>query len=83
MTIQNLRNKMRYACVFMMVLSVFMAAKTSAAHAGVIDKVIVVVNDEVITQREFDRAFAPVKQSFEEKFQVRNLPNSLKELKRT
>ena len=33
-----------------------------SAYAAVVDKVIVIVNDEVITQREFDRAFTPIKQ---------------------
>ncbi|MFH1665815.1 MAG: SurA N-terminal domain-containing protein [Candidatus Omnitrophota bacterium] len=45
-----------------------LAAAGVPAHAEMVDKVIVVVNDEVITQREFDRAFTPVKQSYEANF---------------
>ncbi|MGB2600447.1 MAG: peptidylprolyl isomerase [Candidatus Omnitrophota bacterium] len=43
-------------------------AVCSAAYAAMVDKVIVVVNDEVVTQREFDRMFVPVKQSYEANF---------------
>jgi len=44
----------------------FAAAVT--ADAAVVDKVLVVVNDEVITQREFDRTLAPVKKNIEANF---------------
>ena len=41
----------------------------ATAFSGVVDKVIAVVNDEVITQREFDKAFSPMKQGIEGNFQ--------------
>lgn len=43
------------------------------AHAVVVDKVIVVVNDEVVTQREFDRAFLPMRQNYESNFKGKEL----------
>ncbi|MFQ5951969.1 MAG: peptidylprolyl isomerase [Candidatus Omnitrophota bacterium] len=52
---------------------------TILALAGVVDKVIVVVNDEVITQREFDRAFLPVKQGYETNFKGEELKMRLEE----
>jgi len=58
------------------VLAVFLAG---AAYAEVIDKVIVVVNDEVITQREFNRAFAPVEQSYAQHFQGEELKQKLEQ----
>ncbi|MFH1411078.1 MAG: peptidylprolyl isomerase [Candidatus Omnitrophota bacterium] len=38
------------------------------AGALVVDKVLVVVNDEVITQREFDRAFISIKKNIESRY---------------
>jgi parvulin-like peptidyl-prolyl isomerase len=40
----------------------------AAAHADMVDKVIVVVNDEVITQREFQRIYDPIKANYEANF---------------
>ena len=42
-------------------------------QAEIVDKVIVVVNEEVITQREFDRAFLPLKKQYEESFKGQEL----------
>jgi len=47
------------------------------AGAGVVDKVIVVVNDEVVTQREFDRAFVPVNKDYSSKFKGQELETRL------
>lgn len=41
----------------------------SPVKAESIDKVIAVVNDEVVTQREFDRVFNPIKTAYESNFQ--------------
>ena len=48
--------------------SLCVLAACSVVCAAMVDKVIVVVNDEVVTQREFDRIFIPVKQSYEANF---------------
>ncbi|MGB2630101.1 MAG: peptidylprolyl isomerase [Candidatus Omnitrophota bacterium] len=53
-----------------------------SAYAGVVDKVIVVVNDEVITQREFDRAFEQMKQTYETNFEGDELNRRLEEAKK-
>ncbi|MGB3081418.1 MAG: peptidylprolyl isomerase [Candidatus Omnitrophota bacterium] len=60
-------------------LAVFLCVLLASATAfsGVVDKVIVVVNDEVITQREFDRAFGSVKQTYEANFKGEELEKRL------
>jgi parvulin-like peptidyl-prolyl isomerase len=52
------------------------------AFAEMVDKVIVVVNDEVITQREFDRAFDPILTSFEANFKGEELAKRVDEAKK-
>ncbi len=52
------------------------------AFAAIIDKVIVVVNDEVLTQREFDRAFAPVEAEFKKNLQGEELKERLEEARK-
>lgn len=49
-------------------VSLCVLAVCSSAYAAMVDKVIVVVNDEVVTQREFDRMFIPIKESYEANF---------------
>jgi len=49
----------------------------AAAHAEVVDKVIVVVNDEVITQREFERMYNPIKANYEANFRGDELKRRL------
>lgn len=51
---------------------------SSACRADVVDRVIIVVNDEVITQRDYDRAFIPVKQGIENNFEGEELEARLK-----
>ena len=46
-------------------------------RAEIVDKVIVVVNDEVVTQREFGRAFSPIKKSYEDNFKGEELEKRL------
>ncbi|MDD4956707.1 MAG: peptidylprolyl isomerase [Candidatus Omnitrophica bacterium] len=48
-----------------------------SATAEVVDKVIVVVNDEVVTQREFDRLFGPIKEGFEKNLAGEDLEEQL------
>jgi len=50
-----------------------------SSYAAVLDRVIVVVDDEIVTQREFDRIFDPIKQSFEESFKGKELEGRLEE----
>ncbi|RKY42988.1 MAG: hypothetical protein DRP85_01280 [Candidatus Makaraimicrobium thalassicum] len=52
-----------------------------AAYAEIIDKVLVVVNNEVVTQREFDKAFFPIRKNYEAKFKGEDMENRLKEAK--
>ncbi len=70
----DIRGLCKVVCIVIAV-SFFFAANILAA--GVIDKVLVVVNDEVITQREFDRAFFPIKQSYEANFKGEELEKRL------
>jgi peptidyl-prolyl cis-trans isomerase SurA len=51
---------------------------SSACRADVADRVIIVVNDEVITQREYDKALIPVKQGLESNFEGEELEARLK-----
>ncbi|MFC1548419.1 peptidylprolyl isomerase [Candidatus Omnitrophota bacterium] len=57
-------------------------AVAMVAYAGMVDKVIVVVNEEVITQREFDRVFVPIKESFEQNFKGEELDRRVEEAKK-
>lgn len=50
---------------FLIVISV---GSTSAAAKEMLDRIVAVVNDEVITQSELDRQLAPVYQSFKEQY---------------
>jgi parvulin-like peptidyl-prolyl isomerase len=56
-------------------LAVF--AVCTASFAEMVDKVIVVVNNEVVTQREFDRMFTPIKKSYESNFKGEELQKRL------
>ena len=66
-----------YALLFLC----FLAAPI-AAHAEMVDKVLVVINDEVVTQREFDRAFTPIAKSYEQNFQGEELEKRLEEARK-
>lgn len=54
-----------------------MMAFAAFAGAEVLDKVIAVVNDEVVTQREFDRVYTPIKTAYEQNFQGEELQKRL------
>ncbi|MCK4851669.1 MAG: peptidylprolyl isomerase [Candidatus Omnitrophica bacterium] len=54
----------------------------SGFSAQVVDRVIVVINDQVITQREFNRAFLPIKKSYEANLEGEELQNRLEETKK-
>lgn len=58
-----------------LVAAVLFSALSISVSAGavVVDKVIAVVNDEVVTQREFDRAMSPLRKSYEANFKGEEL----------
>ncbi|MBR9703245.1 hypothetical protein GOV10_04360, partial [Candidatus Woesearchaeota archaeon] len=62
--------------VFVMTLA-FIIPQGTLSHAVVVDKVIIVVNDEVVTQREFDRAHAQMRNEFEKRFRGEDLNKRL------
>ena len=53
-----------------------------ASYADVVDKVLVVVNDEVVTQREFNRIYLPVKRRFEQNLSGDELKQKLEQAKK-
>ncbi|MFH1552816.1 MAG: peptidylprolyl isomerase [Candidatus Omnitrophota bacterium] len=59
------------------VLPCFLFSACVPESAAVVDKVIVVVNEEVLTQREFDRMFAPTKRNLEANFKGEELQSRL------
>ena len=66
-------------------LALFAAIMMPAPYvfsAGVVDKVIVVVNDEVVTQREFDRVFEPIQRNLEASLQGDELAARLEEARK-
>lgn len=68
--------KMLIACLCAIVTC---SGITNVCQAEVLDKVIVVVNDEVVTQREFDRLFMQVQKMLETNFQGQELQQRLTE----
>ena len=62
----NQRRKFNLAVCFIVAVTFLLSAAVS--YGAVADKVLVVVDDEVLTQREFERAFAAVKRAIEAKF---------------
>jgi parvulin-like peptidyl-prolyl isomerase len=58
---------------------VSMLALSPALHGAVVDKIVVVVNNEVITQGEIDRVLAPVYQHFRTIYQGEELVRKLDE----
>lgn len=60
---------------------VVMSLTNNTAYAVVVDRVIVVVNDEVVTQREFDKTYYPIKEQHESRFKGEELERRLKEVK--
>ncbi len=75
------RNKSCISIVSKAVLSFFVAVScfSGISMAGSLDRIIIVVNDEVVTQREFDRVFQPIKRSLEDVFSGAELERRLAE----
>lgn len=65
--------------LFTCLLAIFASFKP--VHADVVDKVLVVVNDEVITQRDLDKLFLPLKQKYESVFSGEELEKRVNEAK--
>lgn len=68
------RNFKRVTCVAMLL--------AAPLQANVIDRVVVVVNDQIITAKELDRAFMAVKQQYEQTFQGEELHAKLMEARK-
>lgn len=68
-----LRSKRNAGFILSMVLALVLVCATAYA----VDRVIVVVNDEVITQREFDRVFDRIKAQYEANFKGEELEKRL------
>jgi len=60
-------------------ISSFILLISTICYSAVINKVIVVVNDEFVTQKEFDKAFTPARIAFEKKYKGEELKNKLQE----
>lgn len=69
----------RVVCVFAFCA---MMTVSTVAFSEMLDKVIVVVNDEVITQREFDRAFTPIQKSYASNFAGEELEKRIAEVRK-
>ncbi|MDD3088497.1 MAG: peptidylprolyl isomerase [Candidatus Omnitrophica bacterium] len=54
-------------------------AAEDARSAETVDKVLVVVNEELVTQREFDRVFGPIKEAYEKNFEGEELAQRIEE----
>jgi len=61
----------------LMMLLTFLSAGASSGEAEIIDKVLVVVNDEVVTQRDFDRMFMPIEKNFKTTYYGKELERQL------
>ena len=72
-------NKLNIGKFLMSVIAGCFLMACVSSHAAVLDKVIVVVNDEVITQREFDRVYMPMETSYKENFKGDELERRLSE----
>jgi parvulin-like peptidyl-prolyl isomerase len=59
-----------------------LALGASTVKAAVADKVIAVVNDEVITQREFNRVLEPIKTAYGQRFKGEELSRRLEQAKK-
>ena len=74
----EIRKLRRFLCI---VIGVGILCLGNISSAEVLDKVIVKVNSEVITQREFDRVFIPVKTNYEANFKGEELEKRIEEVR--
>lgn len=68
-----------FTVFLILALLVFSSAKPSVSWAEALDRILIVVNDEVVTQREFDRVFQPIKRNLEQNFSGDELNQKLQE----
>lgn len=76
------RQYLRFLSKIVVFYSFFVFIGTIAASSAVLDKVIVVVNEEVVTQRDFDKLYIPFKKEYEADFEGEELKNRLEETKK-
>ncbi len=72
----------KISSVLLIILACSVLLATHVANAAVVDKVMAVVNDEVVTQREFDRTFYPIQKSYEERFKGVELQEQLEQARK-
>ena len=72
---------MKFRKSLILLLCAAFLVSASITYAEVVDKVLVVVNDEVVTQREFNRMFIPIKKNFETRFQGEDLKVRLEQVR--
>ena len=68
---------LRIPIILFFLIAAIVPAKVSMSEA--LDRIVIVVNDEVITQREFDRVFLPIKKNIEQNFFGAELEIKIKE----
>jgi peptidyl-prolyl cis-trans isomerase SurA len=67
----------RVMFIMFFLIAALVPAKVSMSEA--LDRIVIVVNDEVITQREFDRVFQPIKRNIEQNFHGAELQTRIKD----
>lgn len=70
----NMRNIFLALCIAILVLSAI-----APARAEIVDKIAVVVNDEVITEGEIDRALAPIYDQYKDRYEGEELVQKLEQ----
>ncbi len=63
--------------IYVTVFISFSLSGVSSARAEIVDKVLVVVNEEVVTQRDFDRIFTPIEKNFVTTYEGKELERQL------
>ncbi|MDD5634623.1 MAG: SurA N-terminal domain-containing protein, partial [Candidatus Omnitrophica bacterium] len=71
-----------FRLVFAFLICAGIASAGRTSFGEMVDKVIVVVNNEVITQKEFDRIYGPIKSGYEASFKGKELETKLQEAKK-
>lgn len=69
--------KVMMPAVITFMMAAFYPANVSVAQS--LDRIVIVVNDEVVTQREYDRVFMPIKRNLEQNFEGEELAAKIKE----
>ncbi|MFA6635745.1 MAG: peptidylprolyl isomerase [Candidatus Omnitrophota bacterium] len=77
MFIEKGQKILRILFILSFLIASLVPAKVSMSEA--LDRIVIVVNDEVITQREFDRVFLPIKRNLEQNFHGAELETKVKD----